>query len=832
MIIRQSTFKGNDGTVFPLYNPLGLKASITPFFAGDLKTDHDHYALAPMTVVDLSNPVYGRNVIFEIDGERVFWNGQTESQQNDTLEVETWPLVLKVARSGKKTIITTTSYVALDDQVELHRITIRNVTDVPFSLRATTAIPLFGRSADNIRDHRHVTSLLNVVTVSDKGIMLKPSITFDERGHKENTTVYSVFSDSPDMTIDRRIPVLDDFMGSGSLVFPHGLDKSMNPGETVSGYEAIGAIGYAPITVGPNDEVTLFVGIGIHKSADEATEVPKRHFSDALFDDGMARVIAHYDNHIRKLTFSIRDHQTSDQLAWVQLQPLLRRDFGNSYMPHHDYGRGGRGWRDLWQDLLALIMTGDDNVFKLIKDNMAGVRLDGSNATIIGDTPGVFLADRNKIPRVWSDHGAWPLLTVRMFLDETGRTDLLFEKQTYFKDTFTHYVKASDPGRKEGVETLSDGTVYRGTILEHLILQNLVGYHNLGKNGFLRLEDADWNDGLDMASALGESIAFTHMYAGNLSVLSDLLRRLEGVQVELFSALTDLLKEHADLGGFFDKAERFDGKTVTLDAVYLANCLKDLSDRRISFLRDKAFDQGRFHGYYNNEGILLDGPGDVNLTGQAIALLSKTPTDGQAKKAMTTTRQALFDAKGGGYRLNTPYKPGMNAIGRAFGFAYGHKENGAVFSHMAVMYAYGLYNYGLVAAGREAWTALLDRAMAPESKVWAGIPEYFNDRGCGMYPYLTGSASWLLKLLREAVFGIRMDLGELTFEPKLAKDDFIDGKASIRTVLLGRQTEVTYVNASGLEAGTYMVRAVRMDGRPTALPITAITGDIEVILDA
>ena len=34
-----------------------------------------------------------------------------------------------------------------------------------------------------------------------------------------------------------------------------------------------------------------------------------------------------------------------------------------------------------------------------------------------------------------------------------------------------------------------------------------------------------------------------------------------------------------------------------------------------------------------------------------------------------------------------------------FGFAYGEKENGAVFSHMAVMYANALYKQGFIKEG-------------------------------------------------------------------------------------------------------------------------------------
>ena len=40
--------------------------------------------------------------------------------------------------------------------------------------------------------------------------------------------------------------------------------------------------------------------------------------------------------------------------------------------------------------------------------------------------------------------------------------------------------------------------------------------------------------------------------------------------------------------------------------------------------------------------------------------------------------------KAGGYRLNTDFKEEKFDLGRMFGFAYGEKENGAVFSHMTV----------------------------------------------------------------------------------------------------------------------------------------------------
>ncbi len=61
----------------------------------------------------------------------------------------------------------------------------------------------------------------------------------------------------------------------------------------------------------------------------------------------------------------------------------------------------------MWQDYLTLLLQNPMRVRSVFVHNMKGVRLDGSNATIILDGEGNFQADRNKISRVWMDHGVW-----------------------------------------------------------------------------------------------------------------------------------------------------------------------------------------------------------------------------------------------------------------------------------------------------------------------------------------------------------------------------------------------------------------------------------------
>jgi cellobiose phosphorylase len=97
--------------------------------------------------------------------------------------------------------------------------------------------------------------------------------------------------------------------------------------------------------------------------------------------------------------------------------------------------------------------------------------------------------------------------------------------------------------------------------------------------------------------------------------------------------------------------------------------------------------------------------------------------------------------------------------------------------------------------------------------MYPGIPEYFNNRGRGMYPYLTGSASWYLLTLVTRVFGVFGKLGDLALAPKLVSAQFdSNGEAGIATLFCGRMLEVIYKNPAGLEYGSYRIGAITIDG--------------------
>jgi cellobiose phosphorylase len=712
----------------------------------------------------------------------------------------------------------------------------------------TAAIPIYGRSADNLRDHRHVTSLLHRITCQRYGILVRPTLSFDERGHHPNQITYAVLGVEGDRSAPQGFfPVVEEFIGEGgSLDWPAAvvrpLPKGAQAGDTLAGYEAIGGLRFQEISLVPGQSCAYTLILGIFPNEPDVERLISIYGGREAFQQWFDQTKAYWQSKVDSLAFYTNDPQRNLWLKWVNLQPELRRRFGNSFLPYHDYGRGGRGWRDLWQDLLAMLFVQTGQVGHVLFENFAGIRLDGSNATIIGSRPGEFKADRNNIPRVWMDHGAWPFLTTRLYIDQTGDLNFLLREQDYFKDHLSERAQAIDQDWEpaQGTQQRTHaGEVVQGTVLEHLLVQHLTAFFNVGEHNHIRLEGADWNDGMDMAAQRGESVAFSAMYAGNLRQLGLLVRELGNQgreQVELAEELIILLDtlgeriDYASVGArqkllktYLSSVQHtISGKRAAVSPADLAADLIAKADWMTQHIRSQEWISGPegygwFNGYYDNDGQRLEGHHPLGvrmtLTGQVFTLMGGVATDAQAEQIIRAVDQHLFDAQVGGYRLNTNFSEVLLNMGRCFGFAYGHKENGAMFSHMAVMYAYALYERGYASLAYRALDTIYRQSVNfSASRMYPGIPEYFTQRGRGVYPYLTGSASWYLLTMLIQAFGVRGHLGDLLLRPRLVGEQFdAEGAASVRTWFAERQIEVVFHNPERLDYGAYKISRVTLN---------------------
>ena len=846
---------------FPLTNEAGMMSAITPLLNGDIKTGQNTFAMEPVSEVNLHNNRSSRNFWFLIDEQKLWSAAGNSAEQNakkftaendESTTVEAGFLWHKIIRKSEDLKIRSeiTNFVpANDDQVELMQVKIINNGQQTRKITPTAAIPIYGRSADNLRDHRHVTSLLHRTKTIENGVVVSPTLSFDERGHKENEVSYAVVGAEDNSAVPIGFyPVQEDFVGEGGFLdWPEAAanknDDYLQAGKKIDGYETIGALRFEDISLEPGQEKSYILAVVIDEENELIENAAEKYCSAEKFESYLEENKNFWKNKLDKLQFDSAENKFDQWMRWVTLQPILRRIYGCSFLPHHDYGRGGRGWRDLWQDCLALLIMEPEGVREILFNNFAGIRFDGTNATIIGSEPGEFIADRNNISRVWMDHGAWPLLTTKLYIDQSGDLDFLLEDQTYFKDAHTAFGNQIDEDWDEsyGNQLLDEqDNLYQGSILEHLLVQHLTLFFNVGEHNNFRLEGADWNDGLDMAEENGESVTFTALYASNLLDLAELLKALKSEknidQVELaaeievlFDTLTDsvdyesVTAKHEQLNKYFAAYDhKVAGKKNKFNIDSLINDLEEKANWIIKDLRENEWLENKegykwFNGYYNNDSQRLEGDFDsgvrMTLTGQVFPIMGGVATEDQIEEIIKTADNYLKDDNVGGYRLNTNFNEVLMNMGRAYGFAFGHKENGAMFSHMAVMYSNALYQRGFAEAGNEVISSIYNQCLNfEESKIYPGIPEYINNRGRGLYHYLTGSASWLLLTMVTQVFGVRGKLGDLVLAPKLMPEQFDQtGKASISTIFADRDLNITYSNPEKLSYQDYEIKAVLLD---------------------
>lgn len=842
------------GLYLPLAGEKGLKSSITPTLGGDSKTSQNTFLLEPVSIENLHNNKGTRNFWCRIVGKG-FWSvcGSSAQQEADRFtgnqdesELEAGLMWQKLHRASKIYGLEadTTSFVTLDGSMEVMLVEITNKTDEAMEIVPIGAIPIYGRSADNIRDHRHVTSLLHRIETTQYGIEVTPVLSFDERGHRKNDISYFVYGSSGNgESPESFYPTVEQFIGEGgSFLIPEAVrteKAGAKAGEKFQGKEAVGAIKFANRIIKPLETVSYIMLAGLTEKGNDINAITGRYRSVLEVKEELNTVKKHWIDKVN-IDFETGNAKEDNYLKWICFQPILRRIYGCSFLPHHDYGKGGRGWRDLWQDCLALLIMDPSVVRQMIVDNYGGVRIDGTNATIIGNRQGEFIADRNNIARVWMDHAFWPFVTTQLYMDQTGDMNVLFEKIPYFKDLQTKRGTAHDEkwssayGENQKTES---GEIYYGTVLEHILLENLCAFYDVGEHNEMKLHGADWNDAMDMAWENGESVAFTCAYAGNMKNIAEYLRKLQEKEMFdrievaeemeiLFTGDRELYespeKKQQLLRQYTEKcAHDISGNTIVIRLDQLSRNLDEKADWMMENIRRREWvkdgENGWFNGYYDDHKRPVERAENsqvrMMLTSQVFAIMSKTAQKDQIESICKSADKYLFDRQAGGYRLNTNFHEEKFDLGRMFGFAYGEKENGAVFSHMAVMYGNALYKNGYAKEGHKVLETLLDAAMDFEnSRMYPGIPEYFDNQGRGLYAYLTGAASWYMLTMITEVFGVRGDLGDLVIAPALMPEQYNEnGQASLTMEFAGRKLEICICNLEKKLPSEYKIKTVWCD---------------------
>lgn len=859
---------------FPLANEQGFMSCVTPMLGGDIKTGQDSFLLEPVSCEGLHNSKSTRNFwIYEEDfgiwsatGMSAIQHALAFQEDHESVTVEAgymWHKVIRKSREFGMTSIITSYVPSNNDRLEVMIVRIKNTTLRRRRITATAAVPIYGRSADRIRDHRHVTSLLNQIYTVRNGVLLKPTLAFDEVGHNRETKVYGVLGtqmggkETGGIAPDGFFPILESFVGDGgNLEMPRAIYDNRKPdsiaGNKIDGYETIGAIRFPEIYLKPKEEVTYVITMGIGDTLEEVEQVSMEYLTGRNSTKRLEDTITYWKKKLN-ISYVTSDSTFDSWMKWICFQPLLRKIYGCSFLPHHDYGRGGRGFRELWQDSLAFVLMEGKKTRNMLLEYMAGIRIDGTNATIIERKPNQFIADRNGMKRVWSDHAVWPIITLNLYIQQTGDYKVLLEQVPYYKDDLIWRGTKIDRrwSRSEGYcqrECTSDN--YMGSVVEHLLIELVTAFYDVGKHNHIKLHDADWNDGLDMAGEEGESVAVTAMYAGNMEILATLLEELDQSGVKTISLMEELhilldppmnnrlhsmfdsYKKKRDILTCYNKvcAHQISGEKGEFYCDRIAQALTMMSTWIKKHIKEHeiVYDEEGYawiNGYYDNQGKQVEGQTNhltrMMLFSQVATIMSGVSEYSMVLNQVKSVERYLYDAIVGGYRLNTNFGDVDLELGRMFAFAYGTKENGSVNSQMAVMYAYALYKRGLVREAYKVLHTLYKHCMDFEiCRIYPGIPEYISHNGRGMYHYLTGAASWMMLTVTTMMFGVVGRQGDLTFTPRLVKEQFNnDSKAEVEFMFQSKKLKVIYYNCNCWDYGEYQVVQIMLNGEIYDYPV-------------
>ena len=229
---------------FPVAGENGIKSALTPNLGGDSKINQNVFILEPVSVENLHNNRSTRNFWCRIEGvgswsvtgasaeeeSRKFTDSQDESELTAGLMWQT------VTRKSRKYQLEAkvTSFVPVEKNVEIMQVEITNIGKMRVEFTPVAAVLIYGRSADNIRDHRHVTSLLHRISTRKEGVVVKPTLSFDERGHQLNNVSYFVFGVTGDgKNPEAFYPIVEDYIGEGGNYIAGALFDTCNLISTV-----------------------------------------------------------------------------------------------------------------------------------------------------------------------------------------------------------------------------------------------------------------------------------------------------------------------------------------------------------------------------------------------------------------------------------------------------------------------------------------------------------------------------------------------------------------------------------------------------------------------
>jgi cellobiose phosphorylase len=767
-----------------------------------------------------------------------------------------------------------TVFVPLKEMMEVWMVTISNTSKQKKAIDFIPTVPIFGGNRAYTEYHRDVVRLYNKSRVTDH-IEILPGLEWVE-GKTEASDIcyYMAAETAAGKKGNRFYSDRESFLGADySWMYPEAILKNKPPQCQCYGKEAVGAIEFKNIVLKPGESVRVVVINGIHHGEPES-KISEYSWSKA--EQAFSDLAAFWKERTTRISIQTADKDFSLLWnTWWCYQLSMRYWFGNTGHPQFDYGSDFAGWRDFWQDMMAATIIDPQGLKQRTLHTLAGIRLDGTNATRFFARTKEFGSD--ELNGLWCDHPYWTTQTVMLLINYLGDINfLLSDGIAYFKDSYRDRGDVKDiswgSGRIERQKT-KEGAMYTGTVLEHLLTQLMTMFYDVGSMNLLRQKRADWNDAVDQVK--GENVTFSMGLAQDCvelaNFLDDFVRRTGTSSVELFEELTDLIEDWSDgpvknfpveykqfkLRAFLDIVNtEISGRKKKVAIKDITADLRAKAKVTIERVNEVAWNGEYYTGYFHADGEPVDsvfkpkGTKKANpttddfvmmLMPQTWSLLSEAADRiGVVDTVLKSTAKLLADKTAtGALKLNYPaYTKFDKSVGRITGFAAGTKENNALFCHANLFMAWALLRRKRADDAFKIFSGI-NPLNHPQERLRTGpwIPEYYissdnpNYPCRGEYPMLTASGGWTRHLFQNFFFGVRGELDGLRIAPCLpAVAEF--KKCSLSIHFRGADYDIKFDNPKLVPNAR--IRSICVDGEPIdgnlVKPLSAGKHRVDVVL--
>ena len=629
-----------------------------------------------------------------------------------------------------------TSFVPVEDNCEIHRIKITNMSDAEKNIKLFSFVEfcLWNAQDDMLNYQRN----LNTGEVEIKGSAIYHKTEYRER--RNHYAFYSVNAPIDGFDTDR-----DSFLGAfngfdapqavtegksrnsvASGWYPiasHMINVSLKPGES---REYIFVLGYIE-----NEKDSKFEAPNVINKS-KAEEMMKRYETSEQCDEELDKLRAYWDKLLSVFTVKSGDERLDRMVnIWNPYQCMVTFNMSRS-ASYYESGIGrGMGFRDSNQDLLGFVHQIPERARERIIDIASTQFEDGS---AYHQYQPLTKQGNDEIGGGFNDDPLWLIFGTIAYIKETGDLGIL-DEQVPFDCSKTN----------------------KASLLEHLDRSFAHVTNNLGPHGLPLIGRADWNDCLNLN-------CFSETPDESFQTYGDPDGRV-AESVLIAGMFVFIGKEFARLYERLGNKER---------AAEIRRQVSDMTDAVLEYGYDGEWFLRAYDAAGNKVGSAECGEGKIYIEPQGFCVMAGIGAeDGKAQKALDSVKKYLECDYG--IVLNYPPYSGYRLeIGEISSYPPGYKENAGVFCHNNPWIMIAEATLGHAERAFELYKKIAPAYIEDISDIHRTEPYVYSQMIAGRdavrageakNSWLTGTAAWNYVTVSQYLLGIRPDFDGLIIDP-------------------------------------------------------------------